>query len=182
MPCVRSFLIAVSFAASLVLFPALASAQPAATASSSTRTACAARCTATAKRSSHPNRWPVPPWFVPQALCVHSGWHYTSRRPSKHARPEYRVAGRWWWRSTDIPDSSQGGTGEGAWNATSDARYGGGMSFTIGTWQEAGGHGSSTSSIAAASAEEQIYRAYVIVRKRGGWGDWPWTSRACGLR
>lgn len=114
---------------------------------------------------------------------MHSGWTWSSRRPSPATRPEYRLAGRWWFRVSDVPNRIAGGAGEGAWNAVSDPRYGGGMSFTVGTWREAGGVAPSTFAIARASVAEQIYRAFVIVRKRGTWlHDWPSTSRACGLR
>jgi len=60
--------------------------------------------------------------------------------------------------------------------------YAGGMQFTLGTFNEAGGHAASLYEVSRRSPAEQLYRAYVIVRKRGHWGDWPNTSRVCGLR
>lgn len=85
----------------------------------------------------------------------------------------------------DIPHGPIGADGEGGWPATSDPRYGGGMSFTLGTWNRAGRpYASSTYDIARASPLEQIRRSYVIVvRQDGGdWREWPNTSRECGLR
>jgi hypothetical protein len=126
--------------------------------------------------------------FVEGALCVHSGWHYTRHRV--HGQPpEYVLWRHGYWRTWDVPDTLAGGSGEGGWTATSDPRYGGGMSFTLGTWNEAAGysHGrvpraSSTAGIAGQPPLVQILAVYLIVRARGHWGDWPNTSRACGLR
>lgn len=90
--------------------------------------------------------------------------------------------GRGYWRTWDVPDSMAGGSGEGPWAIVNG--YGGGMQFTLGTWNRAGApYARSTSDIASASPEEQIRRAYVIVIGDGGsWREWPRTSRACGLR
>lgn len=113
---------------------------------------------------------------------MHSGWHYTDRRVHG-APPEYRLWDRWYWRTWDVPDSEPGGSGEGGWTATSDPRYGGGLSFTIGTWNRAGApYANSTYEIARASPQEQIRRLWVIVKGDGGsFREWPQTSRACGV-
>lgn len=104
----------------------------------------------------------VPSAFVSKALCVHDGWHHKLRRP--------------WARTWDVPDSIKGGRGEGGWHTKS--LYRGGLQWSLGTWARAGGRGDP----ADASPAEEIFRAYVIVRRNGGrWTDWPWTARACGL-
>lgn len=130
-----------------------------------------------------PGRWLVPASFYPQALCVHSGWHYRrawSRRDKRQAG--YRFGPFWFIRTWDVPDSIKGGAGEGGWDAVSSS-YGGGLQFMLGTWHRAGGSGKSMSAIAGASPAEQIYRAYRIVhgQDHDRWGEWPNTSRACGL-
>lgn len=96
--------------------------------------------------------------------------------------PEYLLWGHGYWRTTDVADSIAGGSGEGGWTATSDPRYGGGMSFTLGTWNRAGSYYSSLSAVAQAAPQEQIRRALAIVAQDRSWGEWPTTSRACGLR
>ena len=128
--------------------------------------------------------WYVPAWFVDEALCVHSGWHYTHARPAHGGAPEYVLWGHGYWRTWDVPDVEAGGSGEGPWNGVVGSLYGGGMSFTVGTWQRAGGYARSTYDIARASVAEQIYRAYRIVVGQDGrsWREWPQTSRACQLR
>lgn len=131
----------------------------------------------------------VPAWFVPQALCVHSGWHWSSTRPHRGAPAEYRLAGRWWFRTWDVPDGYAGGSGEGAWTDVSGS-YGGGLQFTLGTYNRAadlsGGRlprAGSNAAIAGLSVESQIFAAFLIVTQDGGsWREWPQTSRACGLR
>lgn len=132
--------------------------------------------------------FPLPAWFVPQALCVHSGWHWSSARPFRRARPEYRLAGRWWFRTSDVPDAIAGGSGEGSWGDASST-YGGGLQFMLGTWNRAAllSHGllpvvGSTAGIAQQSPAAQMYAAFLIVQQdRWSWGEWPQTSRACGL-
>lgn len=139
--------------------------------------------------ASPPSRLNLPAWFVPQALCVHSGWQWSSRRPSRGAHAEYRLAGRWWFRTADVPDGYAGGSGEGGWGNVSGS-YGGGMQFTLGTYNRAAGlsrgrlpYASSNAGIAALTPEQQMYAAYLIVEQDGGsWSEWPQTSRACGLR
>lgn len=134
--------------------------------------------------------YPLPRWFVPEALCVHSGWHWApARSRAQRRRAEYFLAGRAWIKSWDVPDSIAGGSGEGGWNATGGG-YGGGLQFTLGTWNRAaslsGGrvsYAASESGIAAQPPAEQMYAALMIVRQDGGsWSEWPNTSRACGLR
>lgn len=69
--------------------------------------------------------------------------------------------------------------GEGAWNDA--GYYGGGLQFLVSTWNSVGGHARSTADIAAASPREQIYRAWLVVRRDGGWQEWGGTKTACGL-
>lgn len=122
-----------------------------------------------------------PTWFVEDALCVHSGSHYTHTR--QHGPPEYVLWGHGYWRTWKTT-----GNGEGAWPTVNS--YGGGLQFTLGTWNRAAGlsHGavpvaSSNSSIAAQPAAVQILAAWLIVTQDdGSWREWPNTSRACGLR
>jgi hypothetical protein len=130
--------------------------------------------------------YPTPASFIPQALCVHSGWHWSSRRPSPGARPEYRLAGRWWFRTTDVPDAITGGSGEASWDEENS--YGGGMQMLVSTYNVQAvprSHGRlpyarSVSDIARLSPAAQIFATWLIVHV-SGWGQWPYTSRACGL-
>jgi hypothetical protein len=130
------------------------------------------------------------PSFVEGALCVHSGWHYTRHRPHRGARPDYWLWGHGFWRTSDVPDYLAGGSGEGGWTGVVGSLYGGGMSFMVGTYNRAAGltHGtvayvSSTYGIAARPPREQLLATWLIVQQDGGsWGEWPQTSRACGLR
>jgi hypothetical protein len=125
----------------------------------------------------------VPPTsFVESALCVHSSWHYTSHRPTRSSRPEYVLWRHGYWRTWKTY-----GNGEGAWSTVNS--YGGGLQFTLGTWNNAarwsGGsvpHASSNWEIAKQPPRVQILAAFFAVMHRGNWGDWPNTSRACGLR
>jgi len=120
--------------------------------------------------------------FVEGALCVHSGWHYTSHR--QHGQPEYVLWGRGYWRT-----SKTWSNGEGSWTGTVGNLYGGGMSFMVGTYNRAAGLSrgavafvASTSGIAARSPAEQLLATWMIVQQDGGsWREWPQTSRACGL-
>lgn len=126
---------------------------------------------------------PGPPVaLVEDGLCIHSGWHYSHHRV-RGEKPEYRLWGIWYWRTTDVPDGILGGNGEGGWTATSDRRYGGGMSFTIGTWNRAGKpYAATTYDIAHSPPQEQLRRFIVIVEgDHGSFGEWPQTSRACGV-
>jgi hypothetical protein len=45
------------------------------------------------------------------------------------------------------------------------------MQFTIGTWNEAGGDETSVFQIAKVAIREQLYRAWIIWKKRQ-WNDW----------
>jgi hypothetical protein len=56
--------------------------------------------------------------------------------------------------------------------------YANGMQFTLQSWTAVGG---SSSTWQWASPAEQLYRAYRLWLIQG-WGAWPNTSRACGLR
>lgn len=119
---------------------------------------------------------------------MHSGWHWTSHRPRRGARPDYVLWRHGFWRTSDVPDSIAGGSGEGGWSTVNG--YGGGMQFVVGTWNRAaalsGGRvpfASSQSSIAAQPPGVQILAAWFIVRQDGwSWREWPQTSRACGWR
>jgi hypothetical protein len=116
-----------------------------------------------------------PPWFVEQALCVHSGWHYTSHRV-RGRRPEYVLFGHGFWRTWDVPDSIAGGSGEGGWSTVNG--YGGGMQFTLGTWNNAarwsGGSGAvrelavGDRRVAAARADLGVVLRRVASRVVGG--------------
>ena len=113
--------------------------------------------------------------FVEQALCVHSGSHYTHVRV-KHRQPEYHLFGHWYWRTWKTWSN-----GEGSWNGTVGNDYGGGLSFMVGTWNRAGApYASSTSDIAATPPSEQIRRAWIITGGGRSWHEWPTTARACG--
>lgn len=119
----------------------------------------------------------IPPTlFVEQALCIHSGWHYTARR--RHGAPEYVLWHHGYWRTWDVPNSERGGVGEGSWTASTGNGYFGGLQFLWSTWTRAGGTGDPSK----ASPAEQIYRAFVIWRSHGGsWSEWGDTRTACGL-
>lgn len=92
------------------------------------------------------------------------------------------------WRTWKLPYGI-GSEGEGSWTGVVGSLYGGGMSFTVGTWNTAAGrsrgsvsYAGSTSSIAGQPPAVQILAAWFIVSVRGNWLDWPQTSHACGLR
>lgn len=123
-----------------------------------------------------------PPAVVADVLCIHSGWHYTSRRPFVGARPEYVLWHHGYWRT-----SWTGGWGEAGWRTVNS--YGGGLQFTLGTWNGAAAlshgrvpHVRATAVIAALPPSTQILAAWFAWRVRGDWGDWPNTAKACGLR
>lgn len=147
----------------------------------------------------------VPAPFYAQALCVHSGWHWQQVRPLRLRRRraadpelprrlpppagvEYRLpGGAMFRRSWDVPDGTAGGSGEGGWTAAGGS-YGGGLQFTLSTWNRAaalsGGavpFAASTWAIARQPPRVQLLAAFLIVRQDGGsWREWPQTSRACG--
>lgn len=54
--------------------------------------------------------------------------------------------------------------------------YFGGMQFLVSTWTSAGGVGLPS----AWSSREQLYRAWVVVTRDGGWREWG-THSACGV-
>lgn len=58
-----------------------------------------------------------------------------------------------------------------------DGRFRGGLQFWPATWWAMGGQGDP----AAASIQEQLDRAEQL-RATSGWGQWPQSSRRCGLR
>lgn len=124
-----------------------------------------------------------PPSVVAEILCIHAGLRYVPHPAWHGERPEYVLWAHGYYRAHRYDDvtGGPGPNGEGGWTATSDWRYGGGLSFTLGTWHSAGGAGNSTADIARAPPSEQIYRAWIIYRMRGGrWTDWPNTSLSCG--
>lgn len=119
----------------------------------------------------------VPPsWWVADALCVHSGWHYTDRRPRPSKPVEYVLWGHGYWRT-----SKTWSNGEGVWTAANEG-YGGGLQMDA-TFQlnygpeflrQYGPAGRWPISVQLQVA----YRGWQVQ----GWGAWPNTSRACGLR
>lgn len=58
-----------------------------------------------------------------------------------------------------------------------NSRYRGAYQFSYATWRSVGGTGDP----AAAPPAEQDARA-ALLQARSGWGQWPVTSRLCGLR
>ena len=118
----------------------------------------------------------VPPAsFVQDALCVHSGYLYSTHwQPGSHL--DYVLFGHRYWRTP-----TRYGWGEAAWDAH-NAGYGGGMQMDA-TFQQAYGpeflqrYGPAGRWPAAV----QILVAYRGWLKQG-WGAWPNTSRACRLR
>jgi hypothetical protein len=121
----------------------------------------------------------IPSSWIVGALCVHSGWHYTTTR--QHGRPEYVIDGVGYWRTWDVPNSIAGGSGEGGWDA-SNGRYGGGMQMDR---QFQSNYGPEyVASIGPAGRWPVAVQLLVAHRGwlRQGWGAWPNTSRACGLR
>lgn len=64
----------------------------------------------------------------------------------------------------------------GNWNINTGNGYYGGLQFSLGTWQGAGGSGLPSQ----ASRAEQIHRAQ-IVQSRSGWGAWPACAARLGL-
>jgi hypothetical protein len=140
--------------------------------------ACATAVAARSSRDALEHRYrAIPRSFVAAALCVHSGWRYRPVQLGHVRRGDVYLAHAWYRPVYDVPDSIAGGSGEDRWH--SGGAFYGGLEWTLGTWREAGGSGSP----ASARPAEEVYRALVIVRRRGGtWRhDWPLTSRACGL-
>jgi hypothetical protein len=160
-------------------------------------TATAAVALSLAAPSTAAHRYPVPDDFFAQALCVHSGWHYQAAHGWKerralarrfHRRPDYWSGRTAFYRTYDVSDGISGGSGEGSWTTVNG--YGGGLQFLLSTWISAARlsrgavpYLSSATEIAREPPAMQILAAYFIVRNDGGsWREWPWTSRACGLR
>ena len=65
----------------------------------------------------------------------------------------------------------------GNWSISTGNGYYGGLQFSQGSWQAAGGSGNP----ANASLEEQI-RVAENLRSQQGWGAWPACSSKLGLR
>jgi hypothetical protein len=116
----------------------------------------------------------IPRTFVRDALCVHSGWRYSIVQLG-HVRPGDVYLAHGWYR----PVARVASHGEDRWHSDFASGFGGGLEWTLGTWREAGGVGSPSD----ARPAEEVFRARVIVLRRGTWlHDWPNTARACGLR
>lgn len=117
----------------------------------------------------------VPPtWWIEGALCVHSGWHYTHIRQRGPA--EYVLWGHGYWRTWKTYSN-----GEGTWDAHNYG-YGGGMQMDS-TFQS--NYGSEYLATYGPAGHWSV-SVQLIVAYRGwlrqGWGAWPNTSKACGLR
>lgn len=132
---------------------------------------------AAAKSAQSRHHFLVPASFYPKALCVHDGWHYRRVwKPWQIRHATYRFGAYGFVRTWKTWSN-----GEAAWDEHSSS-YGGGLQFMLSTWHRAGGAAYTTWQIASASPREQIYRMYRIVRQdNGSFGEWPNTSRACGL-
>ena len=117
-----------------------------------------------------------PSWFVADALCVHSGWHYTTSKPAPRRRPEYVLFRHAYWKSWWT-----GTWGEGPWDAANYG-YGGGLQMDA-AFQAA--YGSEFLAKYGPAGRWPVW-VQILVAYRGwlvqGWGAWPNTSRACGLR
>lgn len=113
--------------------------------------------------------------FVEGALCVHSGSHYTAHR-QRGQRPEYVLWGGGYWRTWKTY-----GNGEGAWDAANPP-YGGGLQMDY-SFQA---HYGAEFLARYGPAGRWPVAVQILVAYRGwlrqGWGAWPNTSRACGLR
>lgn len=107
-------------------------------------------------------------------MCVHSGWHYSGHRQA--GRPDYVLWGRGYWRTWRAP-----GNGEAGWDAANYG-YGGGLQMDstfqakygaefVGRYGPAGRWPVSVQMLVG-------WRGWLVQ----GWGAWPNTSRACGLR
>lgn len=109
------------------------------------------------------------------ALCVHSGWKYTAHRV-RGQRPDYVLWHRGYWRTWKTA-----GNGEGPWDAHNYG-YGGGMQMD-GAFQAR--YGSEFLATLGPAGRWSV-SVQLLVAWRGwlvqGWGAWPNTSRACGLR
>jgi resuscitation-promoting factor RpfB len=68
----------------------------------------------------------------------------------------------------------------GDWSAETGNGYAGGLQFAPGTWLGFGG-GSYARSAAAATREEQIAVAEIVLAAQG-WRAWPACSRLLGLK
>jgi hypothetical protein len=114
-------------------------------------------------------------WFVQDVLCVHDGWHYTPLWQRGH-RAVYALFGHTYWRTWKTRSN-----GEGAWDAANPP-YGGGLQMD-GAFQA---HYGSEFVARYGPAGRWPVWVQVLVAWRGwqvqGWGAWPNTSRACGLR
>lgn len=129
-------------------------------------------------RSTPPISW------VEGVLCVHAGRHYTSHRP-RGARLEYFLFGHGFYLThpdyDDLPHGPAGNDGEGAWDAHNYG-YGGGLQMDA-VFQS--NYGSEFLARYGPAGRWPV-AVQILVAYRGwlrqGWGAWPNTSRACGLR
>jgi hypothetical protein len=119
----------------------------------------------------------IPPRsFIEGALCVHSGFHYTSHRPKPSSRPDYVLWRHGYWRTWKTS-----GNGEGSWGAHNYG-YGGGLQMDA---QFQANYGSEFLARYGPAGLWPVH-VQILVAYRGwlrqGWGAWPNTSTACGLR
>jgi hypothetical protein len=78
--------------------------------------------------------------------------------------------------NTDVWDQLAQCESGGNWAISTGNGFYGGLQFTLGSWQAAGGTGNPSQ----ASREEQIARAQIL-QSRQGWGAWPACSAKLGL-
>ena len=94
----------------------------------------------------------------------------TEPAPAPHAAPVSEAGGGVWDR---LAECESGGN----WSISTGNGYYGGLQFSQGSWQAAGGSGNP----ANASREEQIRVAENLLAQQG-WGAWPACSSKLGLR
>lgn len=135
---------------------------------------------------------PAPPQSVVLgALCAHAGRHFTTHW-HRGTRAQYSLFGHVYYLShdtyDDIPHGPNGADGEGPWPGVVGGLYGGGLSFMVGTWNNAAKLSSGrlpfvsdTFQIAAQPVSSQVYAMWMIVRQDHDWHEWPNTARECGL-
>lgn len=93
-----------------------------------------------------------------------------SRSTSSYSAPAAPVTNGSVWDAIAACESG------GNWSINTGNGYYGGLQFSLGTWQAAGGSGLPSN----ASREEQIARAETV-QARQGWGAWPVCSARAGV-